>query len=327
MSSSPIKKAKWIAGAAPDQPVVETARLALGSRLELVCYYLPLAADDWQEDVEYVHQLRVTTRRSVAALDIFGYLLSERRRRWLRRRLNNIRRAAGDARDYDVQLARLQAWTPAHPDRDVAPVANWLSDRRRSAQAPIVARHQRLLQKDFAGRVQRLVERVGRKVRPKELARADFATAARAALPGIVDDFFAAGSAPLCEIKALHRLRIEGKRLRYAIELLAAAFLPPLRQEVYPVVETLQEKLGRVNDHANAASRYRQWAQLVDVSADGTTHDVTAPAIDVPASLLRDWACEEDAALSLARTSFSDWWTDARATQLRQQLREITGDH
>jgi CHAD domain-containing protein len=327
MSSPPIKKAKWIAGAAPDQCVVATAQLALASRLELVCYYLPLAAERWQEEVEYVHQLRVTTRRAVAALDIFGYLLSQRRRRWLRRRLNKIRRSAGDARDYDVQLARLEVWAREHPQPDVAPVANWLCQRRHAAQTAIVARYQKLIEKDFADRTQRLVDCVGQKVRPKELAKADFATAAQVALPPVVDDFFAAAGAHLGEIEALHRFRIESKRLRYAIELLAAAFPPPLRDEVYPVVETLQEKLGAVNDHATAAARYRQWARSAKTPAVGRLHDAMAPVSDVPVSLLLDWAGAEDAALARARAAFSDWWTDARAKQLRQQLRQLAGDH
>jgi CHAD domain-containing protein len=316
MSSPPIKKAKWIAGAAPDQPVAETARLALGCRLDLVCYYLPLAAERWQEDVEYVHQLRVTSRRSVAAVDIFGHLLGERRRRWLRRRLGKIRRAAGDARDFDVQLARLEAWAGDHPDRDVTPVADWLSERRRLAQAAIVTRQQRLAGKDFDGRVRRLVERVGMKARPKRLAQVSFATAARGALPPIADRFFAAGDDIRAdEIDSLHRFRIEGKRLRYAIELLAAAFGPELCNEVYPVVESLQEKLGTVNDHATAAARYREWAATTDCTAG-----------DVPVPLLLDWAAEEDVALATTQAEFADWWTDARAKQLRQQLGSTRGD-
>ena len=317
MSSSPIRKAKWIAGASPDQNVVETARLALASRLSLVCYYLPLAARNWEDDIEYVHQLRVTTRRSVAVLDVFGHLLSERHERWLRRRLNKIRRSAGDARDYDVQLARLEVWAGTHPDRDVVPVADWLVAQRRAAQAPIVARYEKLAQKNFSSRIEEIIQRVGRKARPKKSAQLDLDTAARQALWPVVDDFFTEAGACSGKDRALHRLRIEGKRLRYAIELLAAAFPASLRKEVYPAVEALQQKLGAVNDHATAARQYRKWAE----QADAATHE-----IEVPAPLLRDWADEEDAALCAARVAFSNWWTDEREQCLRQQLGAIAGN-
>ncbi|MCA9099837.1 MAG: CHAD domain-containing protein [Planctomycetales bacterium] len=321
MAKSPIKKAKWIDGTAPDQPVVDVARHALASRLELVCYYLPLAAERWQEEIEYVHQLRVITRRSVAALDTFGHLVSNRRREWLGRRLKKIRRAAGEARDCDVQLERLAAWSAHHPDRDVTALAEWVCERRRCAQQPIVARQQKLAAKDFDRRIEKFIAHVGRKVKPKKLAQQDFGMAARLALPPIVDEFFTAGSADLNRVEQLHQFRIAGKRLRYAIELLEGAFPSQLRKDVYPEVENLQAMLGTVNDHATAANRYRHWAEAAGQSSP--VCDTPTPA--VPPALLLDWADEEQAALDHSRIEFAQWWSDDRAESLRQQLSRLAG--
>jgi len=52
-----------------------------------------------------------------------------------------------------------------------------------------------------------------------------------------------------------HRLRIAGKRLRYAIELFAGCFDPALRTTIYPLTVEGQQILGRMQDAAVAADR------------------------------------------------------------------------
>jgi len=49
-----------------------------------------------------------------------------------------------------------------------------------------------------------------------------------------------------------------GKDLRYAMEFLCGAFPPELRVNSYPIIETLQDNLGEINDHATAAVRLRE---------------------------------------------------------------------
>ena len=55
---------KWIAGLTPGMPIADAAKAVLTARFAVVRHYLPLAAEKPQEDVEYVHQLRVGTRRA-----------------------------------------------------------------------------------------------------------------------------------------------------------------------------------------------------------------------------------------------------------------------
>jgi hypothetical protein len=58
---------KWVPIVAPEEGVREVASGTLAARLATVQHYLPLAAEKSDEDVEYVHQLRVWTRRAAAA--------------------------------------------------------------------------------------------------------------------------------------------------------------------------------------------------------------------------------------------------------------------
>ena len=57
---------KWIDGIRPDGSVGEAARVSLATRLAAVAYWLPLAAEYADQDVEHVHRLRVSTRRAIA---------------------------------------------------------------------------------------------------------------------------------------------------------------------------------------------------------------------------------------------------------------------
>ena len=66
-----MAEGKWINGLTPTMPVDDAARVVFAARFEVVRQFLPLAAAKPYEDVEYVHQLRVGTRRAGAALQVF----------------------------------------------------------------------------------------------------------------------------------------------------------------------------------------------------------------------------------------------------------------
>ena len=53
----------------------EVAHGVLASHLQSGLRWLPLAAEKSEEDVEYVHQLRIASRRAVAALRTFAELI------------------------------------------------------------------------------------------------------------------------------------------------------------------------------------------------------------------------------------------------------------
>ena len=63
-----MAEGKWISDLMATTPLADAARLTLGVRLEVVRDYLQQALHQADKDPEYVHQLRVGTRRAVAAL-------------------------------------------------------------------------------------------------------------------------------------------------------------------------------------------------------------------------------------------------------------------
>jgi CHAD domain-containing protein len=77
---------------------------------------------------------------------------------------------------------------------------------------------------------------------------ANFGELATTQFGELLAGFNAAAAANPSDPAALHRLRIEGKRLRYALEIFAVCFPPPFKEQVYPAAEQVQEILGSIQD-------------------------------------------------------------------------------
>ena len=69
-------------------------------------------------DPEYVHQLRVATRRADAALRIFAPCLPGKVHKKARHRLRRLRQAAGAAHDWDVFLLGITERRAKQPEKD-----------------------------------------------------------------------------------------------------------------------------------------------------------------------------------------------------------------
>ena len=96
-------------------PVTVAARVLLSQNLKRTWRRLRLAANASQKDIEHVHRLRISTRRSLAALEVFREFLPARRTEQVARQLNQLRQIAANARDYDVMIQKRKA--DGSPDR------------------------------------------------------------------------------------------------------------------------------------------------------------------------------------------------------------------
>ncbi len=298
--------AKWLKGVSPEQPASLAASKAIEERLNVLWENAARAANYAEEDNEHVHQLRVATRRSVAALKLFRELLSRKRTREMKTLLVRMRRAAGDARDLDVLRIRLEKMIKQSTSAGLELLLEEVRCLRAQAQTPLKKTYRSLKRKEFPQRIKKLVRRVKWRGEGNE---PEFADAARTALKPIVNEFFDTAAADLSDVKSLHQMRISGKRLRYAMELLAAAFDPSFREELYPIFTEVQRKLGTVNDHATALRMYDTWNKQIDDSA--LRDELQRLADDEQAQLARD------------ADSFRQWWTDKRSAALEQKFAEF----
>lgn len=309
-----VQKQTWIKRTAPDQPIGLVARKALQRRLKVVSDYLPLAAGKPGRDVEYVHQLRVATRRAVAAIRLFGEVLPKNRAARLKKQLRRIRRSAGKARDLDVLSARLRREADATGRTDGSLLIGQVQRERNKAQKPLRRAQGRLGRKGLRRKIRRLLKRIRWRGEGPEPTLAE---AGRRHLSPIVADFFAAAHEP-SDPQALHEMRVRGKRLRYAMELLAGAFDESFRTELYPVFADVQERLGKINDHLTAAGLFRQWLERAD-RTEGTRDDRSH------SPLLTAMIQAELQELDVCCRQFREWWTAHRCRELQQQFEQLTG--
>ena len=297
------KFVKWV-DAGADELLEDVAVRSLDSRLQPVMHYVPLAAKCPEGDIEHVHQMRVWARRATAAVSLYEELLPKRRRKWINSALKAIRRAANDARDDDVFAQRLAE--DAH-QAAAARLLGKVRHHRQDSQRPIVE-----LWKDLfgLGRFPRRCAKLLRKVRLRgEAADAGpvrFGPWAACQIRPLIDSFFAAAAADLSDVNAMHRFRIAGKKLRYAMELLAPAFDESLRTPAYLTIQDLQERLGKINDLASARARLKRWLE----QANGSEQ----------AAYLREMLSQEQRRLEKERSEFLAWWNGGREAELRRLL-------
>jgi CHAD domain-containing protein len=292
-----VRLSKWISGATAQQPVTEVARKSLRARLRVVWHYAPLAAHKANKDIEYVHQLRVASRRAKAAMELYAELLPPKRARAVNKLLRDLRKAAGEARDLDVLAGRLSELASPDPQGPLQCVLLEIKAQRKLAQPPLLHGYQRASDKDLPQLTLRLLSKIRCQDPVPNLA--DFG---RNKFKPMVEAFFAAAAADLSDAAALHRMRISGKQVRYAIELLAGAFDDSFRQQLYPVFGDIQERLGAINDHVTAIALLTQWSER-------TEHPERQAALE-------QLAVDEKLRLDEAMGRFQAWWTAQRAAEL-----------
>lgn len=250
-----MAEGKWISDLKPDTPLTEAARHVLFVRLQVVKDYLPRAALEADDDVEYVHQLRVGTRRADAALRIFAVCLPKKAYRKARRCLRDIRRAAGAARDWDVFLVELlkrEMSADAQHRGGLDFLIGYALGQRAAAHAELEAVHRTEgpMFETFLVHTLDALRPPDESASPKILV-----DLARPMLFERLKDLEQAALADLTAYAQLHQVRIAGKHLRYAMEVFADCFDPTFRTTLYPRIEQLQEILGRANDSHVAVER------------------------------------------------------------------------
>jgi CHAD domain-containing protein len=262
---------------------------------------LPLAATKHEADIEYVHQLRVWTRRAAAAIEMYRELLPKWRAAWMEKQLGRIRQATNDARDDDVFALRLSD----DETSAAAALRKRVGEHRTESQNAVREVYERLTKKKgrFDRRVTKLLKRVrvrGKQGKSKVPTYRDWASDH---LRPILAEFFEMADGDLQNTDHLHQFRIAGKKLRYAMELLSAAFDSDLQTNAYPLFETLQDQLGKVNDHASALARIDHWIEENE-DAERT-------------KALEEMLTKEQSQLEESRHQFSAWWTAERRHQMR----------
>lgn len=218
-------------------------------RFSEVAKYLPPALDP--DQTKGVHDMRVATRRLRTAMRDFGGIIDEFSDKDERKRITKIADDLGAVRDHDVAIAAFERLAAKAESAEIRNGIDKLIETRREARGRAFEKLKRVatanslkkLRDQFSTRLDSAagqpalfdpgsVKAAGRQV---ILASVD-----RLALlgPGIFDPDNA---------KALHKLRIAAKRLRYAIELFAPCWDGAIDSYAAQLAK-FQSHLGNVHD-------------------------------------------------------------------------------
>ena len=220
-------------------PVLATA---IGDQLDVACR----AASDPGPDG--IHDLRVSTRRLRAALELWLENAPGKRLDRCRKRFKRLGRRLGSVREADVNIEGLADLALGRPSDAIAIeflAASVTRERKRRARRL----RQEQERSDLPGLSQEirseLGERLDSEAEPVSVAAVARRELARRlpALEALLETALREPSAP-----ALHRLRIGLKKFRYSVELCAPAYdgrrLPPLVGRL----KALQDALGAAQD-------------------------------------------------------------------------------
>jgi CHAD domain-containing protein len=204
-------------------------------------------------DIEYIHRMRVASRRLRSALDLFWDRMPPKKRdRWLEQ-VRSITRALGAARDLDVQIESIEKILGDLPDQAYRPGIERLLLRHRQRRARLQDAVAHSLDSLAASSVlsdirQKLASRLGRPEQVYLFTPALYQLSFNA-LAAKLDAFLAYEPfiAQPEHIAELHAMRIAAKHLRYTLEAMA----PLYGDDIKAAMQTLrsaQELLGEIHD-------------------------------------------------------------------------------
>jgi CHAD domain-containing protein len=209
------------------------------------------------ESIEHVHQLRVNSRRSLAAMDVFCSDLSDASSRWIVKRLKEFLKSAGKARDLDILLTVQLPRLGTVADR----LGEYWTQQRQQCQQTLRKLDRRMRRDDrFSQEVKCLLKKLNRRASRSVGAEKDNDSAQDWVWQkiAIVAAEFTEAIPQTSTPDAMHQLRISGKRFRYTLELLAPLLPPNCLKSTLRQVKELQDRLGQVQDHVVAVEQLEE---------------------------------------------------------------------
>jgi len=205
------------------------------------------------EDIEYVHQARVASRRLRTALGVFRAEVGEARARAWRKAIRRTARTLGEARDKDVQIAYVRQMLASTRDPQQLPgiarvLVAW-EKKRESLQPRVLRSLEELSASGVLGDILATCKRLARAGSARgEAGPVVFDHARR----NILDRWETLWALRPCladpdDYLQHHQMRIAAKRLRYTMEIYRGAYGGRLDASL-DVMKQIQAYLGDLHD-------------------------------------------------------------------------------
>ena len=259
-------------GMQPDDPLAEAGRRVLRYHFERMLLHEPGTRQG--TDIEALHDMRVATRRMRSAFRLFAPAYSAKATRPFRKELRQIAGTLGAVRDLDVALERLERYANAHPDINLSPLQVQWNARLLDARAALIVELDSPRFDRFVTRFDRFLHEPGAGARPAPPPDAPAPYQVRHVIAPLIADHFARVRAyetviPGAPIATLHALRIDFKRLRYALEFFEEVLGGEARR-VIKAVKEMQDHLGDLHDADVAVTEITAMVDQHEATYSGT---------------------------------------------------------
>ena len=288
------------------------------------------------DDIEDVHQVRVSTRRLRSALRVFGDLWPrEAARRW-RKGIRRLAQALGDARDCDVQIEFLRRMLGeiTEPSRRLGVSRLLLRSlqQRERVQPQALAAAERARSSRWIVKIRQAVAKgaLPSGAAAKQPSRALLKRARKYVLTAVEELTSHQDSlAEPQQIARHHQMRIAAKQLRYTMEVFRSAYNGEL-DGMIDSVKRVQTLLGEVHDcdlwiERLAKFLRAEWERTVTYCGDDEPMAEIQPGIEFLRRRLQRRRDETFTQLSLYWDQLRDqefWSGLARALQYRLDTRD-----
>ena len=260
------------------------------------------AASEPAADPKIVRHLRVTSRRALVALSIYSPLLPKKLTHFFKQHLRDLRQAAGVTRDYDVLSDRLYQHLPPTSHTDdlfVYQLLQLVAKQQNENRKSISAIHSELSSWNWPLRV----ANVKNQVRQKKMVYLRFM---QNQIKGSSTKFSRLANSTKKNPSQLHRLRIAGKKLRYALEFTPSEYMSCSLRESRKTLKKIQNKLGDFTDHTAASEILKQFSK--------------EPLADNMLFVIHTMQREEHELATLSCRQFFGWWTGKRRRSMCKRL-------
>ncbi len=257
---------------------------------------------------ETVRHLRVTARRTSVALSIFSPLLPKTLVASFKQSLRDLRQTAGATRDYDVLSERLQLHLPPESGSSsiqrssISQLLQLVTIKQTVNRASIMSLRSQLMLWGWHSRASDLTDLTQQK---KKLYKSFIQNRLKKSCA----QFAVIAKSRKKKPKTLHQLRIAGKNLRYALELLPKKDLSKPLETCQKILRVMQNKVGDFTDHTAAAEILKQFPK--------------EPMADDMLYVINTMQREEDTLANISRHGFFDWWTKKRCRLMCERLNKV----
>jgi CHAD domain-containing protein len=252
----------------PEPPLINLIYEYLGRMVRVVRKEHPVALEG--ADPEGVHQMRVAIRRTRSVLKMFRDMLPDAETVKLDSELRWLARTLGHVRDADVYGETFRRNVETLPDKERAalePYGQYLreaaDEARRQLHVALTGERWEKLLRQF----EQFVEAGPSTAYLRRYGGRSVAEDADRHVHRMVRKVIKRGRriGPDSPPEALHRLRIDGKRLRYLLEFFSSAS-PERWRPLLKATKRLQDVLGEHQDACVARERITQYANEVPAS-------------------------------------------------------------